>query len=362
MPINLSELLQPVQRTLDAIYTYYETQEANPRGHLGASKIGDKCDRHLWYLFRWAWSYDFVRSHKAWKSDDQERAGRKLRLFKRGHNEELSFIEDFRKIGIEVREIDERTGKQYRFVEHGGHFQGSIDGMGLGFLEAPVKWHLLEFKTSNQKRFERFIPPPGSKQAAGKVKEVEPTHYAQMQVYMHYMTLERAFYWCVNKNDDRIYSERVHYDHKAAIYYIQRARRLITADAPPPRISDKPTHWECKLCDDYPVCHGSKLPAVNCHTCAHATPALDGEPTEAMLDAKQGGVWLCSKWNDSPIPFAVQTAGCDDHVYIPGLLDRLAEPVDAEPLKWVEYQAPNGQRFRNGEGGLTSQQIKAWEG
>jgi hypothetical protein len=61
------------------------------------------------------------------------------------------------------------------------------------------------------------------------------------------------------------------------------------------------------------------------------------------------------------IPLEVQKEGCPRHVYIPELLSRFAEPIDACPQEgWVEYRMLEGEgTFRNGTGGLSSAEICA---
>ena len=49
------------------------------RPHMGASTLGEKCDRKLWLGFRWAVRENFP--------------GRILRVFRRGQNEEATVVE-----------------------------------------------------------------------------------------------------------------------------------------------------------------------------------------------------------------------------------------------------------------------------
>jgi CRISPR/Cas system-associated exonuclease Cas4 (RecB family) len=322
---------QPLQQTRDAIYRSYEVREEQEesRGYLGASLIGKPCERELWYSFRWALKVKFE--------------GRMLRLFQRGHNEEHVFNAELKAIGVEVRSVDE-NGEQFKFMTIGGHFAGHCDGFGIGYPEAPKTEHVNEFKTSNDKGFQKLI--------ADGVKKTKPVHYAQMQIYMYYFGKTRAFYFVSNKNDDEIYTERVNYDEKYALDLLSKASRIINAVETPKRISDSPAWFECKFCDYYKICHGSLLPEINCRTCAHSTPVTEGEDAQ----------WSCRRWDKDAIPRRFQRHGCDQHLYIPALLDRLGEPVDADAqeLKWIDYKKADGDGsvFRNGDGGLSSKEIR----
>jgi hypothetical protein len=115
----MAPLPPPRNPTIDAIYRAYEASaEDGLRPHLGASLIGDDCERKLYYTFRWA----TVERHD----------GRLLRLFQTGHLAEHRFVADLRSIGCEVQEINPETGKQWQVSAVGGHFGGSMDGVVLG--------------------------------------------------------------------------------------------------------------------------------------------------------------------------------------------------------------------------------------
>lgn len=290
------------QATRDAIDSYHEAnQEDGRRAHLGASIIGRSCSRALWYTFRWARS----PRHK----------GRLLRLFRRGHEEEPRMINDLRDVGVEVHCVEPDTGKQFRVSEVGGHFGGSMDGCALGIHEAPKTWHVLEFKTSGDKPFQKL-----KKQG---VLAAKPEHYAQMQVYMHLTGMTRAFYMAVNKNDDELYTERVKYDAEFAIRVVEKARRIITAQQPLERIGG-PDWYECKWCDYYDICHDTNLPERNCRTCLSSTPELDGD-----------GRWSCERGND----MGDGRAKLECHRFIPSLT-HMGEPtgVDGEDILYENWR------------------------
>ncbi len=315
-------LPQPQNSTVAAIdRAMVEAADNGFRAHLGASLIGRPCERELWYHFRWALRPEF--------------SGRMLRLFARGNREEDVMAQLLRHAAITVLTVDPNTGKQFRYATLGGHFGGSMDGALVGLLEAPKKWHVWECKTHNAKSF-ADLKKRG-------VRESKPEHWAQMQCYMHWGTLERAYYLAVNKDDDELHGERVEYDRIEALKLVAKAQRIIEAAAPPARISEDAAWYQCKLCRFHSVCHADQLPEVHCRTCVHATPELDGE-----------GRWSCVRWQTPEIPVEGQKQGCDEHRYLPALVG-YAKTIDGSATEnWVEYEIADGRRFRNGAKGASS--------
>jgi len=240
------------------------------RAHLGASAIGDPCERRLWYDFRWFTAPDF--------------SGRILRLFRRGQNEEVTIVADLRLAGVTVSE-GPSEGKQWRFNKFGGHYGGSMDAAILGLHEAPKAWHVGEFKTHNRKSFDSLL-----KNGVQKSKE---RHYAQMQAYMHNFGMKRAVYVAVCKDTDRYYLERVNYDKYFAGELEDKARRVIFADSPPPKLSERPDYYACKWCDHYGICHQNvHAEERNCRTCVSSSADEDG----SWRCASASGVFERCNW------------------------------------------------------------------
>jgi hypothetical protein len=156
--------------------------------------------------------------------------------------------------------------------------------------------------------------------------------------------MTRAFYLAVNKDTDELYSERLRYDRQRAEALFAKAERIITAQEPPARISERPDWYQCKWCDHHAICHGGQIPDVNCRTCCHATPEITGTD----------GAWHCAYY-DSAISTDTQRAGaaCPNHRFIPALLPWRA--VDAsEEGNWIEYEGG----VRNGGGGMSSVELR----
>ncbi len=261
----MPEIPKPLNDIGALIDRAHESRKEKPRGHLGCSGLGHHCERWIWMSFRWAVREPFP--------------GRILRLFRRGHLEEAQIIDDLKMIGMEI------GGDQTR-VDFGCHISGSVDGIiTSGVPQAPNTPHVAEFKTHSLKSFKDL--------AKNGVEKSKPMHYAQMQLYMYGLDLDRALYVAVCKDDDSYYTERVRLDKDFAEKLVEKGKRLALDDRLPPPISTDPSWYQCKFCPAYKFCHETKLTKeVNCRTCAHST-------------AKEDSTFYCERWQDT-IPYKAQ--------------------------------------------------------
>lgn len=254
--------------------TVIKNNDDSFRNHLGASIIGNACQRQLWYSFHWF--------------DSETLTGRQLRLFNRGHLEEDRFVKLLEAIGAKVWTCDE-SGKQFRFKSLGGHFAGSLDGVATDIPNYPEPV-LLEFKTSNDKNFQKL--------KREGIRSAKPVHYKQTQVYLRAYNLKSCLYIVVNKNDEELYFESFDIDIDIGRQMEDKAESIIFGEGMPPRISETSGWFECRFCAMCDVCHNQKTPLVNCRTCAFSKPERDG-------------TWSCSK-NQDEIN-SQPMSGCDNH-------------------------------------------------
>ena len=297
--------------TSAAIVKWYDAKPQEHRPHMGASIIGHKCDRYIWLTWRWALKPNFP--------------GRLLRMFDTGSREESRLVAEIRAIGATVWETDPETNMQWRIKAFNGHFAGSLDGVAKGLPEGPKSAAVLEFKTHNNKSFNDLVKK--------RVKDSKPQHFAQMQIYMGLMEIDRALYAAVNKDTDDLYCEWVHFDADEFARLMARAERLIEATTPPWRISTDKDHFECKYCPFWNHCHGGQAAEANCRTCCHASPVHDAQ-------------WRCAV-KSSLLAEHEQRAGCSDHLMIPDLVP-FADPQDGGE-NWVAYRhKESGEHFVNG--------------
>lgn len=310
----MTAIPEPKNNIAAMIDAAHEARLDKPRPHMGASILGHACERWMWLQFRWA-----VR---------QKFPGRILRLFRRGHLEEAQIMKDLDMIGVEF-------SKRQAHVDFGCHVSGSADAVIEGGVpEAPQKRHVAEFKTHNKKSFDHL-------QKEG-VKKTKPEHWAQMQVYMAGMFIDRALYVAVCKDDDRLYTERVRFDKEAADKLIARGKRIALADNIPPPLSTDPTWYQCRWCPAHDFCHGSKMTSeVNCRTCAHST-------------AKEDSTWRCERHDADGIPFEYQLKGCNAHTLHPDMVPwKVKDGLD----DWTFVYEINGVDVPNGEAGFSSNEI-----
>lgn len=245
-----------------------EVFDDGPRSHLGASIIGSECDRHLWYTWRWF-------KHEKFN-------GRMLRLFQDGHWYEERFVEMLRGIGFTVAQVTD-NGEQRRIYAVEGHFGGSCDGTATmpqryGEMVSKYAPFLLEFKTINTAGFTKFHD----------VKESKPQHWAQMCTYGVKLGIRYCLYFLVNKNDADLHIEVVELDWDHGNRLISKGEWIIRSTVPPPRLSDNPSDYRCKMCNHHSVCHMRILPDVNCRSCLNSIPVSNAQ-------------WYCNVWQ-SVIP------------------------------------------------------------
>ena len=305
------DIFDPITAAIDAVH------ERNPdswRAHLGASLLGHHCDRWLWLSFRWSARETF--------------SGRMKRLFRRGFAEEASIIADLRAIGCKIAE---RQAK----VNFGSHVSGSADAIiESGLPGAEKSQHVAEFKTHSKKSFDEL--------ARFGVQKAKPQHYAQLQVYMHGLGIDRGLYVAVCKDDDRLHCERIHYDATFAARVIAKAQAIALDTRAPAKISNDPTWYQCRYCPGRTICHEAKpTEHVNCRTCAHST---------AMPDS----TWRCERWEGETIPYAVQVKGCESHALHPDLVPwGMVDGAD----EWTAAYLIDGAEVKNGEGGVASGEL-----
>ncbi len=288
--------------TVKQIYEHYVKSAAvmQPRKHLGASQIGHSCMRYLWYQFRWC-----AESKTSFD-------GRMLRLFETGNREEERLLKNLADIGIDIQTRD-KNGRQFHFVDADNKFlSGSVDGIGVGFAEAPKTKHVVEVKTMNTANFKAM-------QTAGVLRS-KPQHYAQMQLYMLWSGLVRAYYFAIHKDTDDIYGERVKFDRAYTDRLREKALIVTTATVPPDRLNDNPDYYQCRYCDFNDICHGKCIPNVSCRTCAHATP----NPNTGVFDCGMSHVDYDCRY-------------CADHLYIPDLIPLPVHEVNAGEDPYITY-------------------------
>lgn len=253
-----------------------------PRSHLGASIIGHKCERYLWFSFHWMYYQVFD--------------GRMQRVFQRGHLEEERVIQWLRGIGFTIKQVDVQEDSQQRIVFAEGHGGGSLDGT----AQLPIRYGhfgpiLIEIKTQKDKKFSLL-------QGKGVQKE-KPMHFVQASVYGRGKGLQYCLYVAVNKEDDDLNIELIELDWGLADAEISKAESIINSRFAPRRIHENASFFECKYCPAVGVCHLNAPVPKNCRSCFHSEPI-------------NGSQWRCNKWN-AVIPKLEIPKGCEAWQQLP---------------------------------------------
>jgi len=330
---EVSAIPAPVHTISAAIDAAHEARIETPRQYLGASVLGDPDDRGLWLSFRGVFEQQFQ--------------GRILRLFRRGHLEEATAVDDLRAAGC----IMSHTGDDQLSVNLGGHLGGHADGIiESGVPEAPKTRHLWECKTHSRKSFDALLKDG--------VRKSKPMHWVQMQCYMHGLGLTRALYYAVCKDDDAIYTERVEYDKAAAVAAIERGHRITTADRmPEPHYLD-PTYFEAKWSSFYAVHFPNSAQASDWSRLKRQreshVPLLArikcSWRNDARTTVRDDGTWWSERF-DSEIPRDVLDAYNEDHHLLHPDVMALAgwEWLESEStLDVFAFRLPTGETVRNG--------------
>jgi len=194
-------------------------EEKKSRNYMGASGLGEPCDRKLWY------------SYKQPKNDHKPRT---QRIFDLGNLLEDYVVKLIRESGIIIHTHDEE-GEQFGFVD--GIIGGHIDGVIEGLVDEPA---LAELKSYNESRFKSLIKEG--------VKESDPKYYTQVQVYMHKMELKKCLFIAICKNDCSIHTEWVDYDPIEANWALNRGHEIGAMDEMPERKYTHVSHFQCKFC------------------------------------------------------------------------------------------------------------------
>lgn len=224
-------------------------QASVKRTYLGASGIGDPCERaaHL--------------SYRAKKPFDDPRL---LRTFAHGHAIEALYEGHFKlAYNLVTEDLD---GKQFGFSELDDRFKGHIDGVFLGALpgidspfQFPCLWEhkgLNSQGIANLKRQGLFL--------------AYPKYYAQANLYAYLvrpvidgveydLSRNPIIFTAANKNNDLVHVEAIVPNRANARYHYERAMRILDGGIDPfdvPRYSEDRNHMVCKLCSYRDVCHG----------------------------------------------------------------------------------------------------------
>ena len=209
------------------------------RNYLGASRIGEPCARRL--------CYELMHIPV---DDGAEFSGRMLRVFEAGHRFEEMTIRWLRLAGFDLR-THKRNGEQFGFSVAEGRFRGHIDGVIVGGPDVDIEFPVLfEHKAVRSSSWHDMV-----KQG---VKVSKPIYWAQVQIYMAYLAVERTLFVALDKDTQALRHELVSFDPAAAQALSDKAVaviRAVEARELLPRVSDDPDFFICTFCPYRVRCH-----------------------------------------------------------------------------------------------------------
>lgn len=202
--------------------------EEEPRDYIGASSIGSECLRQIWYQY------------KGYKSEGISAKTR--RTWAIGKWLEQAVHEWLFSCGVIVwRNYPELVHPEMNF------FRGNVDGVIVTSLKDHTPKYILEIKTAKDASFNMFI-----KQS---VNVWNPRYYAQIQSYMGMSGIDRAYILVLNKDNSDLSDELVDFDEEYYKKLEEKALMISSSPFEPPRISNSPLWFKCKMCSYREVCH-----------------------------------------------------------------------------------------------------------
>lgn len=210
--------------------TIAESPLDDKRQYIGASSIGNKCDRAIWYGYKGAESSKPPPSLKT--------------TFDIGKRLESLLLDYMDESGlIIVRPTPENN---YLFLQDSEVpiFQGHCDAIVITKEARPA---IVEIKTANTSSFSSF-------KSKGLLVWRE-SYYAQIQAYMGMSGYRRGVLLAIDKNTSELHHEWVDYDD---IYYHQlryKARAIAQCEEPPEKLNKNPIFYACNQCAYRRTCH-----------------------------------------------------------------------------------------------------------
>lgn len=203
-----------------------------PREYIGASSIGNDCNRAIWY------------SAKGYISSSV--SARLKRTFDLGKLIESMLLEYLDYIP-ELKIIRPNTvNNQLACADNMmPYFSGHIDALIVAYGEEII----LEIKSAKDDSFKKFIKDD--------LKQWSSHYYAQIQAYMGMYNKNKAIILVFNKDTSQLHHELVYADD---LYYCelqQKARTIWEAVEPPERINKNPSFYKCVNCLYKETCHAS---------------------------------------------------------------------------------------------------------
>ena len=233
-----------VDPTLEALDRIMEAEEAATplRTYLGASSLGDQCERRQYYSLHHA-------PASPWPAST-------IYKFHDGHRVEALMIERLRKVpGIELWDRDlHNPAEQIGGSLFNGRFGWHCDGVIRGLYQAPKTSHVFECKAVNPEKFKKFMALRRNDEKSA-LMNWDYTYFCQQQLYMGLLDLSRAYMVVTTPGGREMGSCRTNFVPVHFEALMKKAERILEAKEPPVRIHEDPSYWQCKYCRFRDHCH-----------------------------------------------------------------------------------------------------------
>lgn len=205
------------------IYKILEQQTDEPRPYIGASSIGNPCERAIWYGLH---------------NPEAKYVEAKLKMtFEIGKRLEDVIKKILRESGLVIEDNLLTQSESYLF------FQGYPDG----FFVHNSERYILEIKTANDSSFNTFKKKG--------LRLWNSQYYDQVQSYMGMSGVHKCYLLALNKNTSELHDEFVLFDEDRYRSLVTKAKRIGEAVVEPPRISGSASFYMCKMCFYKGICH-----------------------------------------------------------------------------------------------------------
>lgn len=210
--------------------TIAESPPDEKRRYIGASSIGNKCDRAIWYGYMGAESTQPPPSLKT--------------TFDIGKRLEGMLLDYMELAGLNVVRGTPENNNLLLKDKEVPLFQGHCDAI---LITKDNGSAIVEIKTANTASFSKF-------KTHGLIAWRE-SYYAQLQAYLGMKGYSQGVLLAIDKNTSELHHEWVTYDD---IYYHQlreKARRISQATEAPEKLNKNPIFYVCNQCAYRRTCH-----------------------------------------------------------------------------------------------------------
>jgi hypothetical protein len=197
-----------------------------PRDYIGASSIGNPCERAIWYKYK---------GH-----EDIMLSPKQQRIFSVGKKLESIILDCLENAGLNLA----RTWYDLKDSEV-DIFKGHVDAMWL--FEDGTPRAIIEVKTARDSSFNIFL--------SKGLKEWSSNYYAQVQSYMGMSGVHGAYVVALNKDTSDLHDEHVLLDKDLYEQLKSKAKRISESENAPPKINNSPLFYICRSCPFKLECH-----------------------------------------------------------------------------------------------------------